>query len=64
MGEEGAVYQQKLRVVYLPAEEGPLDEEEENYPPQAEASGVHEFVSQFLYPVVLSETHICDSKIQ
>jgi len=29
MGEEGVVHQQKLRVLYLPAEEGPLEEEDE-----------------------------------
>ncbi len=30
MNDEGVVTQQKLRVLYLPAEEGPLEEEEEN----------------------------------
>lgn len=32
MGEEGVVHQQKLRVLYLPAEEGPLEEEDETVP--------------------------------
>lgn len=32
MGEEGVVHQQKLRVLYLPAEEGPLEEEDEMVP--------------------------------
>ncbi|KAF9452974.1 PapD-like protein [Macrolepiota fuliginosa MF-IS2] len=32
MTDEGTVQQQKLRVLYLPAEEGPLEEEEESVP--------------------------------
>jgi len=32
IGEEGVVHQQKLRVLYLPAEEGPLEEEDETVP--------------------------------
>lgn len=33
MNEEGVVHQQKLRVLYLPAEEGPLPEEEDEPAP-------------------------------
>jgi hypothetical protein len=36
MNEDGVVHQQKLRVLYLPAEEGPLEEEDENPIPPAE----------------------------
>ncbi|KAF7768237.1 hypothetical protein Agabi119p4_7480 [Agaricus bisporus var. burnettii] len=43
MGDDGVVHQQKLRVVYLPAEEGTFDEEEENYLPVAEPPGAQDY---------------------
>ncbi|KXN88294.1 hypothetical protein AN958_07753 [Leucoagaricus sp. SymC.cos] len=45
MNEEGVVHQQKLRVLYLPAEEGPLEEEDENpVVNRNEPQGVSDFV--------------------
>ncbi|KAJ3566036.1 hypothetical protein NP233_g7253 [Leucocoprinus birnbaumii] len=48
MNDEGVVHQQKLRVLYLPAEEGPLEEEDEtatirNEPVGPEPVGPSEF---------------------
>lgn len=51
MNEEGVVHQQKLRVIYLPAEDGPLEEEDENVPAAANRSeplGSHDFVRSLL----------------
>lgn len=48
MSEDGVVHQQKLRVLYLPAEEGPLPEEEDEPAPanvnRNEPLGASEFV--------------------
>lgn len=64
MGDDGVVHQQKLRVVYLPAEEGTFDEEEENYLPVAEPPGAQDYVSSCRSCVNLSVAHILDSKTQ